>query len=66
MNKVCRVLLVSAAILFGTCLVSKSCCEDRAATRSDNGASKLQKKVILSLEKIEERVFGGGERNNGL
>ena len=58
MNRVCRVLLVSAAILFGTCFVSKSCCGHKAAARPDNSVSRLQKKVILSLEKIEEQVFG--------
>ena len=66
MSRVCRILLVSAAILFGSCLASKSCCEHKAAPRPDNGVSKLQKKVILSLEKIEEQVFGGAKKNNGL
>ena len=66
MNRVCRILLVSAAILFGTCLISKGCCELKAVPQSDNGVSKLQKKVISSLEKIEDRVFRGAEKNNGL
>jgi len=66
MSRVCRVLLASAVILFGSCLVSKSCCDQKAATRPDNGVSKLQKKVILSLEKIEEQVFGGAKKNDGL
>ena len=66
MNKVCRILLVSAVILFGSCFISKSCCELKAVPQSDNGVSKLQKKVISSLEKIEKQVFKGAEKNNGL
>jgi hypothetical protein len=65
MSKVCRILLVSAVMLFGSCLISRSLCGHKAAPRSGS-ISKLQKKVILSLEKIEERVLGGAKKENGL
>ena len=60
MNKLCRVMMVSAVLLFGSCLISKGCCEDKAVVANDS-VSKLQKKVILSLEKIEERIRTGSE-----
>jgi len=66
MSRICRILLVSAVILFGSCLISKSCCSQKAATRAEPVASKLQRKVILGLEKIEERFFTGAEKNNEL
>jgi hypothetical protein len=65
MSKVCRILLVSAVMLFGSCFISRSLCEHKAEPRTP-GISKLQKKVILSLEKIEERVLGEDKNENGL